>query len=185
MKRVVWLVLVSLGMVGAGSCPTGVLAEEKKDNGTAVRLDGLTSVTPASWKEEKPSGKLRYKQFRLPRTGDDKEDAEVVIFKDVGGSLADNLPRWKAQFAPPKGKKIDDVTRIEKMKAGDVPFTWVEIHGTYKGSPFQQMKPKPDYRMVRIFFESKNGPHFISLIGPEKTVEAHKKGYLDWVKGFK
>jgi hypothetical protein len=187
MKSFPCLAAITLGIFIAGAIPHPVRADDK-DTGTRVKIDDLASITPASWKEEKPATKLRAKQFRVPRVGKDKEDAEVVIFffgKGVGGSLDDNLGRWKSLFYPPKGKKIDDVTKIEKMKAGDVPFTVVEVHGTYKGSSFMKMDPKPNYRMLKVYFDSKNGPYFLSLTGPDKTVEASKKGFLEWVKGFK
>jgi hypothetical protein len=172
----------------AALTPLVGLSADKDDKGTPVKIDGLTSVTPSSWKEEKPATRLRAKQFRVPHAEGDKDDAEVVIFffgKGLGGSFDDNLTRWQAQFYPPKGKKIAEVTKIEKMKAGAVPVTAAEIYGTYKGSGFVKMDPKPNYRTVKVYFDSENGPYFISLTGPDKTVEANKNAYLNWVKGFK
>ena len=50
----------------------------------------------------------------------DKEDAELVINyfgKGNGGPLEENLQRWKSMFSPPRGKKIDAVTKMDKLKA--------------------------------------------------------------------
>ena len=48
---------------------------EKK--GALVSLDGLSSRAPADWKEVEGARQFRYKEFSLPRQGDDKADAEL------------------------------------------------------------------------------------------------------------
>jgi hypothetical protein len=184
-----WLTLGTLACVlGAVA---GLKAADQKKEGTPVKIDGLVSVTPPDWKKEEPPEKyrrLRLMQFRLPRTEGDAEDAELVINffgKGSGGGLEENVQRWKGMFIPPKGKKIDDVTKVDNLKVGDVAVTTVEVHGTYKGTSFERMKPRPDYRMIKVYFDSKNGPYFLSLVGPDKTVEKHKKDFVNWLKGFK
>src|SRR5579862_1403737 len=98
MLRALWLPALVLGILG---CTTAVslstAADEKKDKGTVVTLDGLSSRTPAEWKEQEPDNKMRFAQFSLPKAKDDKSDAELVIFKGLGGTAKDNIERWKAQ----------------------------------------------------------------------------------------
>src|SRR5262249_39847790 len=153
----------------------GGRAAEKK--GTKVTIDGLSSVAPAEWKQEKPpeiSRKFRFKQFRLPKVEEDKQDAELIIFyfgEGAGGSAAENVKRWKGFFNPPKGKKIDDVAKVTKFKAGKVPVTYLDISGTYKykKAPFvpdSKAELRPDHRMLGVVFESPKGPYFFRLVGP-------------------
>src|SRR5947207_15261906 len=96
-------------------------SKAKDDKGTVVEIDGLRSKTPADWKEEAVANKMRYMQFKLPKAKGDKDDAELVIFKGLGGTAKQNLERWKAQFAPPKGKTIDEASKVEELKVGDRP----------------------------------------------------------------
>jgi len=188
MRRAWWLVLVSLGAL---ACVASSRAGEGK--GTEVTLDGLKSRTPAGWKMQAPSNKLRAYQFLVPRADGDKEDAELVIFyfgAGSGGTAEDNIKRWKGMFQPPEGKKIDDVSKVEKFKVGDVPVTSLDVHGTYlyKFPPFDpnaKVQKKPDFRRLGVIFESKNGPYFITLTGPAKTMAQHEKGFVEWIKGFK
>ena len=86
--------------------------DKEKGKGAVVDLDGLKSTTPGDWKEEAAANKMRYMQFRLPKKGDDKEDAELVIFKGLGGGSKANIDRWKGMFIPPEGKTIDDVAKV-------------------------------------------------------------------------
>jgi hypothetical protein len=172
------------------------LAVGGQEGGALVELDGLKSRTPASWQEkpvspiQKQGGRLHH--FVLPKGGDAKYDTEVFVFflGGQGGSVKQNMSRWQGMFIPPQGKSIDDVTKIEEAKAGEVPVTFVELHGTYKfkKAPFvpdEQAEKRPNHRMVMVYFDSKNGPYYFRLVGPEKSVEQHRKSFDDWVKGFK
>jgi hypothetical protein len=155
-----------------------------------VTLDGLTSRTPAAWKEEAPSNKMRFAQFRLPKAKDDKEDAELVIFKGLGGSAKANVDRWKKQFLAPPGKKLDDVAKVAEVKIAGRPATLLDVSGTYLYNP-QPFNPRsksekrPGYRMLAIHFDGPAEVYHIKLAGPAATIEAHKKGFDDWLKGFK
>src|SRR5262245_51503289 len=163
-------------------------AEEKK--GAAVDFDGLKSAAPASWKEEPPTNKLRYKQFRLTKVGGDKADAEVVIFRGLGGSAKENITRWKGQFMPPGGKKIDDVAKVTEFKVSGAEATYLDVSGTYlfkarPVDPNEIAEKRPGYRMLAVHFEGPKTVYHIRLVGPAKTVEHYKQGFEDWLKAFK
>jgi hypothetical protein len=159
------------------------------DKGTAVKFDDLKSTTPANWKEETPSNRLRYMQFKVPRAKGDDADGDLAIFKGITGSAKQNLERWKGQFLPPEGKKIDDITKVEEMKIAGCEVMYVDIAGIYLDGPpmlpAAQKKKKPDYRMLAIHFDAPDNTYHIKLIAPAKTVEEAKKGFDEWLKGFK
>jgi len=188
MKRTLGVVLLCWAAVG---CDAGTADDNQ--GGALVTLDGLKSQTPASWKKEEPKGNLRTYQFRLPKADGDPEDAELVIFyfdKGGGGSAEDNIKRWKGFFRAPEGKTIDDVSKLEKFKVGDVKITYLDVSGTFlsKDPPFdpnaKEVK-KPQFRRFGVIFESPNGPYFITVTGPARTMEMHKKGFDEWLKNFK
>jgi hypothetical protein len=192
MKRSWCIVLLGCGALAIGHLPSWSCAGAE-DKGEIVELDSLKSRAPADWKKEEPAGKLRAYQFRVPKSKDDKADAELVIFyfgPGAGGSVEDNIERWKKQMTPPEGKKTDDVAKVEKSKVGDVPITTFDMEGTYlftiaPNDPNSKKEPRPDYRFIGVVFESPKGPYFIRLVGPAKTVGDHKKGFDEWLKAFK
>jgi hypothetical protein len=183
-------VLLSIALVSALASSDAAPAQEK---GVTVKMDGLQSQAPATWKAEKPDFPSRLHQFRLSKTDGDAEDAEITIShfgQGQGGDLAGNLKRWKDQFTPPTGKSIEDVAKVEKLMLGSVEATQLDISGTYKSrnppfDPNAKVELKPDWRLVAIFVPGKDAPHFIRFVGPAKTVEKHKKGFDDWVRAFK
>jgi hypothetical protein len=165
-------------------------AADDKGKGTPVDLDGMVSKTPSSWVSETPSNRMRLAQFKLPKADGDKEDAELVIFKGITGSAKDNIARWKKQFIAPKGKTIDDVSKVSDIKIGGMDATMLDVHGTYlyNPAPFNPRSktvPRSDYRMIAIQFDGPSTIYHIKLTGPAKTVEQNKKGFDEWIKGFK
>ena len=163
---------------------------DDKAKGTKVTFDGMTSTTPATWVEQTPSNKMRFLQFKLPKVKGDKEDAELVIFKGLGGSAAANISRWKDQFVAPKGKSADDISKESEIKIGGKAATQVVVNGTFKYNP-APFNPKsknelrPDYKMIAIHFEGPKDIYHIKLSGPTKTIESYEKGFEAWIKGFK
>src|SRR5262249_42601795 len=151
------------------------------DQGEVVEIDGLKSAAPAAWKKGMPANQFQYAVFTLPKAAGDKEDASLTIYffnTGGGGGVDANLKRWRDMVKAPAGENA----KTDKMKVGDVPVTALDVQGTYlfKARPFDpnaKAEEKPDYRMVGVIFESKNGPYFMRLVGPAKTVEAHKKAF--------
>src|SRR5947209_1813869 len=132
MKRHAWLTLAVVGLTAAG-------AAAADDKGTVVDLGGLKSTAPASWKKEEAGNTMRAYQFVVPKADGDKEDAALTVFyfgPGGGGGVQANLDRWKGQFEPPAGKTIAEASKVEKIKVGEVPVTYLDVQGTYKAPTF-------------------------------------------------
>jgi hypothetical protein len=193
MRRLIgFIVLVFLAAACSPSATESNAADgdKEKSKGVVVDLDGLKSTTPGDWKEEAPSNRMRFMQFRLPKKGEDPNDAELIIFRNISGTAKENVDRWKGQFTPPEGKKIDDVAKVEEMKVGGATLTYLDVSGTYlfKSRPFDpgdKGEKRPNYRMLAVQFDGPKNVYHIKLTGPAKTVEAYKKGFDGWVKNFK
>lgn len=194
------LVLAGVAVLTAltGACTT---AEESKvstttaadKKGTEVELGGLKSTTPADWKEEaqKP-GSMRLATFKLPKAAGDSEDADLAIFyfKGNAGTVEQNLKRQEAKFEAPAGKALKDVVKVDKSKVGTYEATYQDIQGTFlkKFPPFDpnaKITRMSDYRQLYVIFETKDGQYYLTLLGPAKTVEKHKKDFDQWLKNFK
>ena len=120
----------------------------------------MKSTTPADWKEETPSSKLRQGQFKLPKAEGDKDDAEVAIFFSPGGGGVDaNLKRQIAAFQPAEGKdKVGE--KPEKIKVGGNEAMYQEVTGTFLKKAFPMAEkgtPMPGYKQIYVIFETKDG----------------------------
>ena len=144
---------------------------------------------PASWKAEKPRNFLRFAEFRLPRAESDPADADLSLFRNISGSTEQNVARWKGQFLPPRGKSIDDVSKVTKLKVAGRDVVYFKVAGTYLDGPpmlaASKKKKRPDYRMIAVQFDGPKNVWHLKLIGPARTVAKHKSEFDDWLKSFK
>jgi hypothetical protein len=198
MNRFLGLLVACCALAGChgseASNPLSTADASTSSNGEdiVVKLGGMSSKAPASWKAEKPSGMMRTYQFKLPKSKGDAEDAELIVFFFEGGAgaAADNIKRWQGMFVPPAGKTIEDASKIEKFKVGPANVTYLDVSGTFlsKNPPFDpkaKTEKKPDFRRFGVIFEIPNEAYYLTLTGPARTMEEHKKSFDEWLKNFK
>jgi hypothetical protein len=168
------------------------LAAAQDNKGTVVEFGGMKSTTPADWKEEQPTSTMRAYQFKLPRAEGDPEDAELALFffRNFSGSVDDNLKRQTAKFEPSAGKDKVEEKVDKQFKVGPLNAIYQDVRGVYlsKFPPFApnaKITRKENYRQLYVVFENKDGQYYMTLLGPEKTVEKHKKGFDEWLRNFK
>jgi len=165
-----------------------VVVPARAADGEEVDFGGLKSKTPAAWKKAEP-GRMQLAAFDVPKADGDKEDAKVLIFYGGQAGMGDkdgNIRRYKGMFKAPAG----DNAKVENTRVGKSDVTAVDVAGTYlfKAAPFDpnaKTEEKPDFRMIAVIFDTPRGPYYVRYIGPQKTVEAHKKEFDEWLKNFK
>lgn len=166
-----------------------VIPAYAEDPPKPVEVAGMKATPPTGWKSEKPSNTMRIHQFKLPREKDDSEDAELAVFffATASGSVEQNLKRQVAKFNPADGKdKVEE--KVDKIKVGPVEATYQDVSGTFvkKANPMaKDGTPMPNYRQLYVVFETKDGQYYMTLLGPAKTVEKHKKDFESWLESFK
>lgn len=150
--------------------------DEKKKEVKTVEVEikgGLKLNVPETWKQSKPSSRLRLAQFAIPKVKGDTEDGELALFNfGAGGSAKANIDRWIGQF--------QSVEREVKVKQGEIEtgkYFFVEITGTYNkpiGPPIaRQTKAAPGSRMLGVILGIEDkGIYYLKMTGPNKTVAA-------------
>jgi hypothetical protein len=179
--------------IGIVALLCGLGAAAAGDKTTVVDLGGYKAAAPASWKREQAGNKFRAYQFEVPPAPGDKEPAEVVIFHfgGGGGSVKDNIQRWKGLFAPPAGKNADDIAQVSNFDVSGLPVSYLDIAGTYKVknppfAPNAKVELKENYRMIGAIVDTpQEGLYFIRFVGPAKTVTEQKPAFDQWLKALK
>src|SRR5262245_34829042 len=140
---------------------------------------GLRFRVPGDWARVPAPSDMRAAQFRVPRSGNDAEDGELVLFffgKGQGGSADQNVERWTGQFTQPDGKPSKDAAVVTIRTVNGLKQTSVDVGGTYKPAPMGGAggAEKPGWRLLAAVVEGDGGPWFWRLTGPDATVTAAK-----------
>ena len=143
---------------------------------------GLTFLPPADWKPVATSSSMRVAQFALPKAAGDSQDGELVVyfFGGQGGSVDANIDRWVGQMQQPDGRPSSAVVKRESRTINGLKVTLVDLSGTYVAemSPgSNQLHTNPGFRLRAGVIETANGPYFIKLVGPARTIGAHEKQF--------
>jgi hypothetical protein len=151
---------------------------------------GLTYSAPPTWKPVTTSSSMRVAQFALPHAAGDTEDGELVVyyFGGSGGSVDANIERWVGQMQQPDGRPSSAVMKRESRTANGLKMTLVDVSGTYVAEMMPgstQRHNSPGFRLRAAVIETANGPYFIKLTGPAKTIAANDKQFDAFVSGVK
>ncbi len=116
------------------------------------------------------------------------EDAECAIYffgAGHGGTVEDNLERWKNQFTLPGGKPAE--AKVKKRTVHGLPVTTIETSGEYSGmgGPLaEHPTTKSGYRLIGAIVEGPGGNVFLKFVGPAKTIAANEKNFETLLASF-
>jgi hypothetical protein len=156
----------------------------------AALAAGLTFTPPEGWRQSAGGSAMRVAEFTLPHADGDAEDAQLIVyyFGGQGGSVDANMQRWVGQMQQPNGKPSSAVATKQTRTVNGLAVTLIDVSGTYVA----EMAPgaaarhhKPRFRLRAGVVETANGPYFIKLTGPEKTVTRWDRAYDQFVGSFR
>ena len=144
---------------------------------------GLRFAVPRTWDRVPAPSDVRAAQWKAHHAAGDTEDAEVVLFffgKGKGGGVDENLDRWYGQFTEPDGRASRDAAVVTIRTVNGLRVTALDLAGTYK--PGQMASgplppPKRDFRMLAAVIEGDDGPWFLKMTGPQRTIAAAKADF--------
>ena len=147
---------------------------------------GLRWTAPAGWKAE-GAQPMRAATYSIRPVTGDKAAAECAVYffgAGLGGSVQDNLERWKGQFTGPNGKP--SVAQVATRPVRGLLVTTIDTSGEYSGmgGPMAAARPVPGYRLLGAIVEGPGGNVFVKLTGPLRTVEANRQKFDQLLTSF-
>lgn len=156
---------------------------------STASADSLKYDVPEGWLTRAPSSSMRVAEFTLPRAEGDPEDADLVLyfFGGTGGSVEANLERWLGQVTQPDGRASRDVARTTTFSTNGLRITLLDVAGTYvaevaPGS--SERHNKPGFRLQAAVIQTPDGPYFVKLVGPERTVQKQDASFTTFLKSM-
>jgi hypothetical protein len=177
---------------GMGLTPEQQAAVDKiprpePDASGKIDLGAIILQVPEGWQFVKPLTLMRRAQFTVSGPAGDAETVVFFMGKAGAGSEQANIDRWIAQFTHEDGSSIVDVTPVEKKVSGfDV--TQLEVAGEYNGGMTPGGQPgqgTSGQRLIAAIVATSQGPYYIKLLGPEKTVAKNRAAFDGMIASIK
>jgi hypothetical protein len=157
----------------------------------ALLAAGLTFATPDGWKTSPPTSSMRVAEFTLPRAAGDPDDAQLIVyyFGAAGaGSIDANMQRWIGQMQQADGKPSSAAAKKESRKVNGLTVSLVDVSGTYTAETAPGASAhhnSANYRLRAGVVETPQGPYFIKLTGPEKTVSKWDAAFNQFISSLR
>ncbi len=133
-------------------------------------------TAPDQWVRKPLTSPFLLAEFALPKVEGDTDDGRLTV-STAGGTVENNLDRWKGQFGGTPESASEEVVEV-----GGIQVTWVDYAGTFtdQRGAMAEVTPKPGYRMLAAIIPLGDQLFFIKGYGPQKTVAA----YADQIRLF-
>ena len=141
------------------------LISKKESN--HIRIGNLIARVPDTWKVVKPSSSMRLMEFQV---GVNNTDASMAVFKNIGGTINDNLERWAGQFGY---ELIDQDVKITNEMINGIDFHIISILGTYTNTmafSARKSEPKNNYRLLGAIANTTDGLYYFKMTGPNAII---------------
>lgn len=141
---------------------------------------GVSWTVPAGW-QVAPARSMRVETYVVPAaSGQEAGECGVFFFgRGQGGSVEDNLKRWKGQFEAASPAK-EQARTVNGLKVHEI-----DLSGTYlsPGGPMMQSQgKKTGWRLVGAIIEAPDGLVFFKCTGPAATIAKAEKDFQALVK---
>ncbi len=159
-------------------------AEEAEKAPQSVSVfDKAQLQVPAEFERTQPASRIVQHEFKV---GQGETTARLTMMA-AGGSVDDNIKRWKGQFSGGD----EAAQKSEKMDIGKWTVHIVDVSGAYAermgGGPFAGGKvvQRENYAMAgAIMIEPEGRQFFIKMIGPADVVKANREKFVAMVKSI-
>lgn len=189
MSGALWILVGAALLVAGAGIVNAAMQPQTLDAG------GITGQLPADWKAQQAGGQFRLAQYAVPRAQGDSAPALFIVFHfgpGGGGSLEDNLKRWKGLMRQPAGTDVEKAAKVAKSERDGLRITTIALPGTFLERPFpssDEVTERPNYRLLAAVVETTkpggDGPYYLRIVGPTKSVEAAKPGWDALLKSLK
>ena len=155
----------------------------------AESAGGMSWTMPAGWKTM-PDRPMRAASYVVSPIAPDTAASDCVVYffgRGQGGSVADNIERWRNQVLGADGKTAP--AKVDKRQNGGLTITRVDSTGSYTGmgGPMATTtRAVPGYRLLGAVIEGPGGNNlFVKFTGPVKTVTASEKQFDQLLASFR
>ena len=149
---------------------------------------GVAWTAPAGWVSQAPRP-MRAATYSLAPEFGEKAGAECGVYffgAGQGGSVDDNLARWKGQFTVAGGGPAP--AKVARRTVHGLAMTTIDVSGDYSGlgGPFSDGAGKVGgYRLLGAIVSAPGGNIFIKCTGPLKTMSVNQPKFEQLLSSFR
>ena len=178
---VILVQLVSRGQPGSRTAEKTKTEIKNEVISNNTRIGNLSAKVPDTWMGIMPSSSMRLMEFRLGVAAD---NANLAIFKNIGGTIDNNLERWSGQF----GYSLSDSeVNIRAENINGMQVSIISILGTYTNTMAfsNATQPKSNYRLLGAIADTPDGLYYFKLTGPNPVITSKIEEFTRFIQSLR
>jgi hypothetical protein len=140
---------------------------------------GLQWTLPAGWTEA-PAGSMQLHAFRV--AGPDGAEPGEVTISTAGGSVNDNVNRWRRQMGLAESSATE-LQGLPKRTLLGQPAVFVDLRGAYTAMGAEDALP--GRRMLGLVLPRERQSLFVKFVGSESLVDAAQPAFERFVESLR
>jgi hypothetical protein len=129
--------------------------------------------TPDGWQPLRALPQFAIEAFQVA----DGRDKATVTISSVGGSVAENVVRWRGQLQLPAVRAEDIAKDLRPMKAAGLDGTYVDLTNPRASDPAKN-------RILGVILPAQGTNWIVKMTGPDELVGRQKANFEAFVESF-
>lgn len=131
--------------------------------------------TPAGWT---PAERTQMRPLNFTFGPDSASECYLSMMPGGGGSVLDNVNRWRKQMGLPPVTDAD-IEKLPRKRLMGIEGVFVSLDGDYTGVGMSE--PKKNFRMLGVIAMLGDAGLFVKMVGPKDQIEKNTSAFDQFV----
>ena len=132
-------------------------------------------IVPANWNEIEPQSSMRHSEYKIEnRIG----EFNLIVFKNIGGSIDQNITRWINQFSGNQNQKMPLISK--EIERNGKNFTFLQNSGMFNGG-MGQSKEFENAALIGFIVQDARNTYYFKAVADVDILFESKEEIIDTI----
>ena len=139
------------------------------------RISDLKLTVPVNWKQIEPQSSMRHSEYKIAnRNG----EFNLIVFKNIGGSIDQNITRWINQFSGNQHEKMPLISK--EIERNGKNFTFLQNSGIFNGG-MGQSKEFENAALIGFIVQDTRNTYYFKAVADVDILFESKEEIIDTI----
>jgi len=141
---------------------------------TSNKVD-VNLVTPDNWKKIEPKSSMRDSEYIIRNS---KGEFNLIVFKNIGGSVDQNINRWINQFSGDQNEKMPLISK--EIERNGIKFTFLQNSGSFNGG-MGQSEEFDNAALIGFIVQNSQNTYYYKAVAEVDVLHESKENIIDTI----
>ena len=141
---------------------------------TSNKVD-VNLVTPDNWQKIEPKSSMRDSEYIIRNS---KGEFNLIVFKNIGGSVDQNINRWINQFSGDQNEKMPLISK--EIERNGIKFTFLQNSGSFNGG-MGQSEEFDNAALIGFIVQNSQNTYYYKAVAEVDVLHESKENIIDTI----